>query len=277
MTSRSFIPLAATVALIAAAPARADTCPPEAQDPVCGHVDVPFDRADPGAGTIAVAYELHRHSAPGPAQSTILVDFGGPGVSYTARREDAEAWFGPALETHDLLLIDSRGTGRSGAINCPEYQHGPPSYLAGAAGCARQLGAAATRYTTRDIAADDEAVRAALGIDRIDFVGSSYGGLTAAAYATRYPRHLRTVLLNAPWGQLPDVDMFAGASSAVRRIVDRVGEICSRSPDCARSAAQSTAAIAHLLERLRQDPVTGTVHDADGTVHAVRIDATYLL
>ena len=277
MTSRSFIPLAAAVALIAAAPARADTCPPEAQDAVCGHVDVPFDRALPSAGTIAVAYELHRHSAPGAAKSTILVDFGGPGVSYTARREDAEGWFGPALETHDLLLVDSRGTGRSGAIDCPEYQHDPPSIIAGAASCANQLGAAATRYATRDIAADDEAVRAALGIDRLDFVGSSYGGLTAAAYATRYPRHLHSVLLDAPAGQLDDVDLFGGASAAVRRTVERVGEICARSRDCERSKAESLAAIAHLLDRLRRRPLTGTVRDADGNPHDVNIDATYLL
>ena len=76
------------------------------------------------AGTIPIAYELHRHTGPGPASSTILVDFGGPGVSNIARRDDPGFWFGPALETHDLLLVDSRGTGQSGAIDCPDYQHG---------------------------------------------------------------------------------------------------------------------------------------------------------
>ena len=64
----------------------AEACPPEAEGAVCGHVDVPFDRSDPSAGAIAVHFELYPHSAPGPAESAILVNFGGPGVSTTSLR-----------------------------------------------------------------------------------------------------------------------------------------------------------------------------------------------
>jgi pimeloyl-ACP methyl ester carboxylesterase len=269
------MPLLALGALLLASTARADPCPPEAGDALCGHVDVPFDRADPGAGTIPIAYELHGHTGSGPAESTILIDFGGPGPSYTARRDDGGFWFGPALETRDVLLVDSRGTGRSGAIDCPDYQHGATPLIEAEAGCAAQLGAAATRYSTAEIAADDEAVRAALHIDALDFVGSSYGGRTAAAYATRYPDHLRSVLLNAP-AAVPTPDVFAGPADALRRIIERVGEICQRSRACGRSRREVTADITRLLARLRRQPVDGVGRDADGNRRDVRIDATYL-
>jgi pimeloyl-ACP methyl ester carboxylesterase len=275
MNARALILLIANVALLLPAAAGADTCPAEAGDAVCGHVEVPFDRADPSAGMIPVAYELHRHTAVGPSDSTILVDFGGPGVSSTARRDDPRSWFGAALETHDLLLVDARGTGRSGAIDCPDYQHGLAPLIEAEASCAAQLGAAATRYSTADIAADDEAVRAALHIEKLDFVGSSYGGRTAAAFATRYPGHLRSVLLNSPWGE-PTRDVFGGPAGGLRRIIERVGEICARSPDCARSPHETRAEIARLLQRVRRKPVTGVARDADGNARKVRVDATYL-
>ena len=275
MTARALIPLIALGALLFPVAARADTCPAEAGNAVCGHVDVPFDRADPSAGTIPIAYELHRHTGAAPASSTILVDFGGPGVSNIARRDDPGFWFGPALETHDLLLVDSRGTGQSGAIDCPDYQHGTAPLIEAEARCATQLGAAATRYSTAEIAADDEAVRAALHIDKLDFVGSSYGGRTAAAYATRFPSHLHSVLLNAPTPE-PTPEVFAGTSHALRRLIERVGEICARSRDCGRSRREVTADITRLLARLRRHPVTGVGRDADGNTREVHIDATYL-
>ncbi len=238
---------------------------------------MPFDRGDPGAGTIPIAYELYGHSDPGPAVSTILINFGGPGASATAQRDVAKFWLAPALDRHDLLLIDPRGTGRSGAIDCPDYQHGTaPTILAGAAGCAAQLGAAATRYSTRDIAADYEAVRAALRIEVLDLVGGSYGGVTAAAYATRYPTHLRSVILNAPAGD-PRFEMFAATSAGARRVFERVGEICARSRDCGRSKTAALAAVIRLVDRLRRAPLDGTADDADGNARHVTLDATYLL
>lgn len=45
-----------------------------------------------------------------------------------------------------------------------------------------------------------EAVRAALGLERMAVVGSSMGGLVAAAYAARYPGHVSAAALMAPAG-----------------------------------------------------------------------------
>jgi pimeloyl-ACP methyl ester carboxylesterase len=252
-----------------------DTCPPDAEGAVCGHVDVPFDRDDPSGGTIAVHFELYPHSAPGPAKSAILVNFGGPGVSTTSLRFVPPFWFGPALEHHDLLLVDDRGRGASEAIDCPDLQHGTGPLIDTTALCAAHLGEHANDYATAEIAADNEAVRAALGYDAVDFVGTSYGGVDAAAYATRFPRHLRSLVLDAPWGE-PYADPFARAADGAHRDVTRIGLLCKRSPACGRSSDDAIDAVRRLVRRVRREPATGTGLDADGGTHEVTIDPSYL-
>ena len=44
---------------------------------------VPFDRKLPEQGTIPIYFGLSVHSGPGPAESAILSNFGGPGVTTT--------------------------------------------------------------------------------------------------------------------------------------------------------------------------------------------------
>ena len=87
-------------------------------------------------------------------------------------------------------------------IDCPEYQQGLGSTLLEVvAACADQLGADAPHYSTAEIAHDYDAVRAALGYKAVDFVGTSYGGIDAAAYATRFGDHLRSIVLDTPEGE----------------------------------------------------------------------------
>ena len=55
---------------------------------------------------------------------------------------------------HDLIVVDNRGTGRSGAINCPRLQAGKGVYAREVGRCARRLGRRANAYGT-GAAADD--------------------------------------------------------------------------------------------------------------------------
>src|SRR6476660_4786532 len=85
----------------------------------CGGVEVPVDRADPAAGTIRIAFYVSPHTGSGPGLEPIFIAPGGPGESGWSERffyERASA----LSEHHDLVLIDPRGTGRSGPINCAD-------------------------------------------------------------------------------------------------------------------------------------------------------------
>lgn len=173
---------------------------PEPTASLCGYVPVPLDRKHPNGAKIQIYFELYPHTATGPAQSAILANTGGPGFSTTDFRDAYQFLLASNLDVHDLLLIDDRGRGLSGTIDCEELQHGTVAFAPSEVDCAEQLGDAASRYGTGDIADDTEAVRAALGYDLVDYYGTSYGGADATAYAVRYGEHLRSMVLDAPLG-----------------------------------------------------------------------------
>jgi hypothetical protein len=58
-------------------------CPPDVQGATCGFVKVPLDREQQRSAQISIYFQLYQHSSPGPAESAIVVNFGGPGVSMT--------------------------------------------------------------------------------------------------------------------------------------------------------------------------------------------------
>jgi pimeloyl-ACP methyl ester carboxylesterase len=165
--------------LVLATTARAGvTCPAGAR---CGTVTVPLDRADSSAGTIDVAYALLPHTdTRKPALGTVVPNPGGPGSPTIA---DADTWtdlLGPLRTRRDLLLIDTRGTGQSAALACPSLadQNLFTIDLQGIAKtCGADIGGKAGDYGSAAIADDFDAVRAALGIDKLDLWAQSWGTL----------------------------------------------------------------------------------------------------
>ena len=265
----------AVAVLIVLASARAAEARPQLEpcddppDTLCGSIQVPLDRANPGAGTIPIFFALVPHRDPGPAEGTILASEGGPGVSSSAAAAGYADLFEPLLDRRDVLLIDLRGTGRSGAIDCPELQHAIGDPDGARRACAARLGASATLYGSGDRAEDIEDVRAALGIRRLDYYGLSGGGLQVQAYAARYPKRLRTAVLDAPYHAGFD-DAFQSPAAAA--LVRSAALVCERSPSCSAADPHPRRTLRALVERVRREPVSGRAPDADGARHDVVVD-----
>lgn len=240
----------------------------------CGTVTVPLDRARPSAGSIPIAFQLYPHTdATRPSVSTIVMSNGGPGISSTWEGAFWQARLQPLLATHDLLAIDHRGTGLSAAIDCPGLQHVQGDPAAAARACGAHLGAAADRYGSGDVADDIDAVRAALGIDKIDYYGDSYGSVDVRAYAYRFPQHLRSAILDSP-----DYSADEAFSRTLPTAMARITElVCERSPACSAGTRDPAGTLDWLVQRLRDHPVRGTGYDADGTPHTLVVDESGLL
>ena len=249
-------------------------CPVEAQalGAVCGYVPVPLHRDRPSGElhrdrpngeTINIYFEIYAHSNPGPAQSAIVPNAGGPSLTTSGLRFLWLGLFGANLDAHDLLLIDDRGRGMSALIDCQELQHGTGSFIDHeAADCAAQLGDDDSSYGTGDVALDVEAVRAALGYEKLDYYGGSYGAMDASAYATRFGEHLRSVILDSPAGPrslVPFVQRYSTA--AVPRAVHLD---CLRSPTCGVDHPNPDTELDWLIGTVRSKPVQGVAHDANG-------------
>ena len=112
--------------------------------------------------------------------------------------------FKKVREHRDLLFVDQRGTGKSHPLDCTLYN---PNDLQSYLGyffpledirkCRAQLEANADlKLYTTDIAIDDmDEVRAALGYERFNLFGGSYGTRAALTYLKRYPKRVRTAIL----------------------------------------------------------------------------------
>ncbi|MEA2517053.1 MAG: hypothetical protein QOG16_891, partial [Actinomycetota bacterium] len=260
-----------------------DICPegvPEGA--VCGHIDVPLERDlpnSPNEATIPIAYELYGHTNLGPPEGVILPNFGGPGSSTTFSRDFAMFLFGPSLATHDLLLIDDRGTGMSGVVDCPELVL-PISVelqvlLDAMGSCATSLGDAADDYATGDMAIDTHDVLVALGYAQADFYGLSYGGMKLFAFAARYPAMVRSMVFDSP-STPTETRPFELGQSRAKSLVPKMAVMCERSMTCSQQVPDPAGELTSLIERVRANPVDGGF-DIQGDHFRATVDEKQLL
>ncbi len=89
----------------------------------CGDVERAFDPDDPAIGIDQDPFRvLSPHFDAGKSSGTLVATEGGPGYPATGSREDYLALFKPLMPDHDVLMMDNRGTGHSGAIDCRQLQ-----------------------------------------------------------------------------------------------------------------------------------------------------------
>src|SRR5919201_158950 len=199
------VPHGAAAARAAFAPYRARTCAL-----TCATVNVPLDRSGATPGTVALHVE--RLAAGGTPRGVMFLIAGGPGQGSAGTFDLASngAQFRDQFPGYTLVAFDDRGTGRSGVLRCPELQADPSASpqreQALVAKCATEIGSSRSFYSTRDHADDIDAVRQALGADKIGLWGTSYGTQLSVAYALTHPTHVERLLLDSvadPGGRDP--------------------------------------------------------------------------
>ncbi len=124
---------------------------------------------------------------------------GGPGYPTTGSREDFLSLFKPLRQTHDVLLMDNRGTGRSDAIDCEPLQQATALTREDVGACGQSLGTSAPLYSTTLATDDLAAVLDALKVARIDLYGDSYGTYFAQVFAQRHADRLRSLVLDGAY------------------------------------------------------------------------------
>jgi pimeloyl-ACP methyl ester carboxylesterase len=192
---------------------------------------------------------------------------GGPGQSAT----ESASLIAPALQDvrkkRDLFLVDQRGTGGSHPLACtgadgkalaiPDDEDTTTDALADyARRCAASLQDRADPrfYTTTEAIGDLDAVRTALGADKIDLIGVSYGTRVVQHYAATYPQHTRTIVID---GVAPN-DLVVGGEFATtfEDAIRLQAEQCRRTPACvARFPTDTREQLQSVMARLRQAPV----------------------
>jgi pimeloyl-ACP methyl ester carboxylesterase len=129
-------------------------------------------RSRPAGPKIDVAYVLVRHRDPAlpVARGTVVFNPGGSGAPVIDSAAMWTGFFADLVSDHDLLLIDSRGGGRSHPLRCgvTALRATRKGLVRAIERCGRRLGRQARAYTAAATADDIEAVRAHLGIPKLD-------------------------------------------------------------------------------------------------------------
>jgi pimeloyl-ACP methyl ester carboxylesterase len=188
-----------------------------------------------------------------PAPDPVFFFAGGPGQGATSIAGFlADGPMAAIRRERDLVFFDQRGTGESNPLTCnlfaddndlrAYYEDIFPVEQVRA--CRERLEKVADlrQYTTSVAVEDVDEVRRALGYEKINLYGGSYGTTVALAYLRRHGAHVRSAVLAgvAPTGLKLPLHFARGAQHAMDSLLD----------DCAADAA-CRAAFPNLREELR--------------------------
>jgi pimeloyl-ACP methyl ester carboxylesterase len=265
-------PATASAAVLQVGQAKLHRCTTPA--PWCGTLERSLDPTGVVPGRISVYFEYYPHSGTAAAVGTLVATEGGPGFPATDSREEYLDLFEPLRATHDVVIMDNRGTGHSGAIDCKPLQQAAVLTEANIGACGRFLGAAASLYGSALAGDDLAAILEALGAGPVDLYGDSYGTYFAQTFALRHPGMLRSLILDGAYPlDGPDYPWYPHYAPAMREKFNRA---CERSPECSALGGSSIEHIAPALKALREKPFTARVRTGAGEMASFTANATQL-
>jgi len=258
-----------------AAPAQPCRVDGLAHEVLCGSVARALDPARPDGPQIEVHYvvvpALARRKLPDP----VFLLAGGPGQSAISLAPQVMGVFARLNNRRDIVFVDQRGTGRSAPLDCDEPREvalaesaDPQAQLRRLAACRERLlklpyvrSAADLGFFTTTLAMQDlDAVRQAIGAERINLVGASYGTRAGLEYQRQFPVAVRRSVLDgvAP----PDMVLPASAATDAQAALDALFTACAAEAACAREWPLLRQAWDALLASLPRavsvpDPLTG--------------------
>jgi pimeloyl-ACP methyl ester carboxylesterase len=240
----------------------------------CATLDVPFDRADPAVGSIALA--VQRVPASAPRTGVIVLLAGGPGQPALPA---FEALLAPlahvtALRGFELVAFDQRGTGQSQGLPCPEVgplKGGLPSYVSA---CGTALGPTRAYYTSQESVEDLDALGQALGGTPLSLFAVSYGTRIAGMYAREYPRGVARMVLDSLVPTTGPEPLELSNVHALRRVLDE--GVCGAGA-CRSFSSDVYADLTRLVGELHRHPLRTRIYDDHGRLRRARVTERGLL
>ncbi|MEV4150350.1 alpha/beta hydrolase [Amycolatopsis sp. NPDC049691] len=267
-------PLAATPAN--AAPAAIDWQPcADAPGVDCGTVTVPIDWAHPDRGTATIALARRKATDPQARIGSILMDPGGPGGPGAGEVEAGWSLSPEITKRFDTVGFDPRGVGDSTQIKCgldeviadhPQVPRNQAEFEQLAA-YNRKLGESCNRLSgqlgqfgdTKSVARDMDAIRAALGDEKLTYYGVSYGTLMGQQYAELFPDKVRALVLDSNMDH-SQFTAFGFLNSETQSVQAEFGEFvawCGRTPSCALHGRN----VSKLMRGLQDKAARGELKD----------------
>lgn len=245
----------------------------------CAQVRVPVDYSDPGRDSLEL--EVVRLKAKGEPKGSLLLNPGGPGGSGVDYARWAHGALTPdVIAAYDVVGFDPRGVASSDPVDCIDDAEldalfatdGTPDTPAEVAditvtskqfgpGCETRSQQIAPYMDSLSAARDMDILRAALGEEKLDFLGKSYGTYLGAQYAELFPDRVGRMVLDGVLPSSLDSDEITfGQAKAFDESLRRFVADCANQDDCplpTGSVDEGIARIQTFIADLDANPLPG--------------------
>ena len=225
----------------------------------CGTFDVPENPAEPDGRKInlkvAIAPATGKTTEPDP----VFFFAGGPGQAASETWVMLRPVLNKIRKNRDIVMIDQRGTGQSNKLACEsEIEEDLNQEIdldlirTETEKCLAELNGDPRFYTTTIAMADYNLVREAMGYEKINIMGVSYGTRAAQVYLRLFPETVRTVTLDS----VVPMQLALGQEHApmLDRSVEAVFEDCLMDETCNSLYPHQAEELKTLFAQLRNEP-----------------------
>ena len=248
----------------------------------CGSLEVAENPAEPAGKrirlNIAVAPATGKATEPDP----VFFFAGGPGQAASETWVMLRSTLNKIRKSRDIVMIDQRGTGKSNKLACKsEIEEDLNQEIdldlirTETEKCLAELDGDPVYYTTAIAMADYNLVSQAMGYDKINIMGVSYGTRAAQVYLRLFPETVRTVTLDS----VIPMQLALGQEHATMldRSVGKVFEDCAEDENCKTLFPHQAEELNTLFEQLRKQPRQITIiNPVSGEAQDMRLTADTL-
>jgi pimeloyl-ACP methyl ester carboxylesterase len=248
--------------------------PPDAE---CGMLSVPVDYTNP-AGDIA-QLAMIRFKATGDKIGSLVINPGGPGESGVKSAANLVGIMPQSVrDRFDLVGFDPRGVAgsipnvlcnsdedndRQRADNVVDYSQKSVEHIdnetkAFVQRCLDKTGKEfLANVGTANVVKDLDAIRVAVGDDKLTYLGYSYGTRIGGSYAEEFPQNVRAMVLDGAIDPNADpIEEDLRQTAAFQKAFDDYASYCAQDPSCplGTDPTKATDRYKELVEPLVQHP-----------------------
>ncbi|GLZ80152.1 proteinase [Actinorhabdospora filicis] len=244
----------------------------------CATIKVPADWDTPGGETLDLALVRTKSKSQKDRIGSLVINPGGPGGSgvdfaiYLAKSLPKEI-----LSRFDIVGFDPRGVGRSTPVECIAdgekdaingYTPDPVEkgafdglvalQKAAVDSCYQKYGDSLAHFASVQAARDMDAIRTAVGDDKLSYLGFSYGTLLGSIYAQQNGQNLRAAVLDGAVdpGE-SDVTSSEGQAAAFEKAFDAFAAWCKTNASTCGMGDDPRQYVMNLIASVEARPPSG--------------------
>ena len=243
------------------------SCNSASNEVIDGILEVPENRQNSNSRTLQLVYKVRKAKKPDSLKAPIVFLMGGPGGATLVMEKFWEN--NPLRNERDIVLMDQRGTGASEA-NCSEMgndifaimrqdlnNEGEISALSAILSECKEAmkkdNIDLAGYNSKENAADFEDLRKALGYEKWNLLGASYGSRLGLTIMRDFPNSVRSSVLNGILA--PETDLINSSLQNFENSLFAVLERCEKNEDCSSRYPDLKERLFQIFQKLQAEPL----------------------